>query len=115
MTVNSRGPTELSLEQPRNLRQKRRIMPRRFFLLGILLGSFCWVGATAQTPLQTGDTLPEISGQTLSGKHLTLPADAAGKPAVVSFSFSRTGGKDSTLWSEHIEKDFPRASDILTH
>jgi len=65
--------------------------------------------STAQevTPLHTGDILPEISGQTLSGKQLTLPRDAAGKPAAVSFSFSKTGGKDSSAWSEHIEKDFP--------
>ncbi|MBV8675352.1 MAG: hypothetical protein JOZ33_18150 [Acidobacteriaceae bacterium] len=63
--------------------------------------------ALAKTALHPGDTLPEISGQTLSGKQLTLPAAAAGKPAVVSFSFSRTGGKDSALWSEHIEKDLP--------
>ena len=62
----------------------------------------------AQTALlKTGDALPQISGETLSGKQLTLPADAAGKPAVVSFSFSRTGGKDSSLWSSHVEKDFP--------
>jgi hypothetical protein len=63
---------------------------------------------SAQTVLlHTGDALPQISGETLSGKQLTLPADATGKPAVVSFSFSRTGGKDSSQWSDHIERDFP--------
>ncbi len=82
-------------------------MLRRSLILAVLLASFCCLGANAQIPLHTGDALPEISGPTLSGKQLTLPAAAAGKPAVVSFSFSRTGGKDSALWSEHIEKDFP--------
>lgn len=73
------------------------------FLLAVPL-----ILARAQTaPLHSGDALPQISGQTLSGKQLTLPADAAGKPAVVSFSFSRTGGKDSSAWSDHVEKDFP--------
>jgi ATP10 protein len=82
-------------------------MLRRSLILLALLVALCWTGAGAQTPLHTGDPLPEISGPTLSGKQLTLPVAAAGKPAVVSFSFSRTGGKDSALWSQHIEKDFP--------
>jgi len=67
-----------------------------------------WFALKAQTaPLQVGDALPHVSGQTLSGKQLALPADAAGKPAIVSFSFSKAGGKDSGLWSDHVEKDFP--------
>lgn len=82
-------------------------MPQRSPKLLLLLFWISITAAAAQTPLHPGDALPEISGQTLSGKHLTLPADASGKPAVVSFSFSRTGGKDSSVWSEHIEKDFP--------
>jgi hypothetical protein len=78
------------------------------FLIALLLAAGLAVLATAQTtPLRVGDTLPQISGQTLSGKQLTLAADVAGKPAVVAFSFSRAGGKDSSLWSDHIEKDFP--------
>ena len=82
-------------------------MLRRFRLVVVLFVSSVLTAAIAQTALHVGDTLPGISGQTLSGKQLTLPAAATGKPAVVSFSFSRTGGKDSSLWSEHIEKDFP--------
>jgi len=76
-------------------------------LLVVFLG-VSLIALHAQTAtLHTGDALPQISGETLSGKQLTLPADAAGKPAMVSFSFSRTGGKDSSQWSEHVEKDFP--------
>jgi ATP10 protein len=84
----------------------RRLVPA-FLSLGLFLAVHA-VALQAQTaPLHTGDALPPVSGQTLSGKQLMLPADAAGKPAVVSFSFSRTGGKDSSQWSEHVEKDFP--------
>ncbi|MBV8115087.1 MAG: hypothetical protein JO300_10120 [Silvibacterium sp.] len=82
-------------------------MSPRSILLALLFGLFYSTAAIAQTPLHTGDSLPEISGQTLSGKQLTLPADAAGKLAVVSFTFSKTGGKDSSAWSQRIEKDFP--------
>jgi hypothetical protein len=84
-----------------------RIMSPRSILLTLLFGLFYWTAAIAQSPLHPGDALPEISGQTLSGKQLTLPKAAAGRPAIVSFSFSKTGGKDSALWSEHVEKDFP--------
>jgi hypothetical protein len=88
-------------------RAPRRIPPH-LFLIALLLAAGLVLPATAQTtPLHVGDDLPQISGQTLSGKQLTLPADAAGKPAVVSFSFSKAGGKDSGLWSDHVEKDFP--------
>jgi hypothetical protein len=81
------------------------------WFLGVSVG-----GSTAQqiALLHPGDALPEISGPTLSGKQLALPADAAGKPAVVSFSFSRTGGKDSSQWSDHVEKDFPAAGHPYT-
>jgi ATP10 protein len=82
-------------------------MLQRSRLLALLLVLCFFEAALAQTLLHPGDTFPEISGPTLSGKHLTLPADAAGKPAVVSFSFSKAGGKESGLWSEHIENDFP--------
>lgn len=77
-------------------------------LLFLLFLTVPLIALEAQTaPLHIGDVLPQISGETLSGKQLTLPANAAGKPAVVSFSFSRTGGKDSSQWSDHVEKDFP--------
>jgi len=76
-------------------------------LVGLLLTAWTEAALAQTAPLHTGDVLPQISGETLSGKQLTLPAAAAGKPAVVSFSFSRTGGKDSSQWSDHVEKDFP--------
>jgi hypothetical protein len=86
-------------------------MLRRLIPAAVSLALFLAVQALAlqaQTaPLHTGDALPQISGETLSGKQLTLPAATAGRPAVVSFSFSRTGGKDSSQWSGHVEKDFP--------
>jgi hypothetical protein len=84
------------------LRRRKAVLLFLFFLAVPL------IALEAQTaPLHVGDALPQISGETLSGKQLTLPADAAGKPAIVSFSFSKAGGKDSGLWSDHVEKDFP--------
>ena len=60
-------------------------------------------------PLHTGDMFPQFSGQTLTGKSLTLPLTAADKPVVLVFSFSRKAGQDARLWNEHLSKDFPNA------
>ena len=60
-------------------------------------------------PLHAGELFPKISGKTLTGKLLELPAAATGKPAVVVFSFSKTAGKDARSWNEHIARDFSNA------
>lgn len=57
--------------------------------------------------LHAGEPFPTISGITLSGRLLELPAAASGKPAVVVFSFSRTAGKDAHLWIEHLANAVP--------
>jgi hypothetical protein len=62
--------------------------------------------AQNKAALQIGDPFPQLTGQTLTNKSLDLPAGAAGKPAVVVFSFTRTAGKDARVWNEHLSKDF---------
>jgi hypothetical protein len=57
-------------------------------------------------PLHAGEMFPNISGKTLTGKLLELPAAAIGRPAVMVFSFSRTAGKDARSWNEHIARGF---------
>jgi len=79
----------------------------RFLIALALLAGLAIAATPESAPLHEGDVLPQVGGQTLSGKQLTLPRDTVGKPAVVSFSFSKGGGKDSALWSNHVEKDFP--------
>ncbi len=56
--------------------------------------------------LHPGDVLPSVSGRTLTGKTLDLPAAALGKPAIIVFSFSRAAGKDTPLWNDRVAKDF---------
>jgi ATP10 protein len=60
-------------------------------------------------PLHIGDVFPQFSGQTLTGKSLTLPTSAADKSAVLIFSFHRATAKDARLWNEHLARDFPKA------
>ena len=59
--------------------------------------------------VRTGELFPNISGKTLSGQSLELPATALGKPAVVLFSFSRAAGKEAHSWKEHLAKEFSNA------
>lgn len=65
------------------------------------------LGNRRSTPLQPGDTLPDLAGRTLSGKPLDLPAAARGEVAVVIFSFSRSGGRDARDWAQHLSKNYP--------
>jgi hypothetical protein len=67
-------------------------------------------GQLAPSHLKPDDTLPPLAGQALSGKWVDLPASAAGKPAVVIFSFSRAAGRDAHNWTQHLSKDDPRLS-----
>ena len=65
------------------------------------------ISQPANKPLQPGDLFPRFSSQTLTGKTLELPSPTASEPAVVLFSFSRDGGRDCQMWSEHLSHDFP--------
>jgi hypothetical protein len=70
----------------------------------LLLFSLPAIAATA-VPLQLGEVLPMVTGETLSGKQLELPSADAGSTRVLMFSFSKAAGADSRLWSEHLAKE----------
>lgn len=74
--------------------------------LAVLLAASA-LGEQGPSPLKPGDAFPPLAGQTVTGKPLNLPAWAAGKVAVVIFSFSREGGRDAQNWAQHIAKDDP--------
>jgi hypothetical protein len=58
--------------------------------------------------VHTGQMFPQLSGQTLTGKSVELPAATMGKPAVVIVSFSKTAGNDARSWNERLSRDFPK-------
>jgi ATP10 protein len=77
-------------------------------LTGLLIPALWLQAASSDTsPLQRGETLPQIAGQALTGRSIELPAAASGKPAVVIFSFSKTAGNDARSWNERLSRDFP--------
>ncbi len=86
-----------------------------FLMVGVLL--LPPLNRAVQTDtrlLQVGEVFPQFTGKTLMGKPLELPTAAAGKPAVVIFSFSKSAGKDAHLWNEAIAKGFPNTLQSYT-
>jgi hypothetical protein len=81
----------------------------RFMVGFLVLTPLVSVGQPEAGSLHAGEPFPGISGVTLTGKVLQLPAAASGKPAVVIFLFSRTASKDAHLWNEHLAKGFSNA------
>ena len=70
----------------------------------LLLAAVALVAAT----LRTGEALPAIHGETLSGKPVDVPDAAAGGPQILIFSFARAASTDSRAWSDRLAKDLPR-------
>jgi ATP10 protein len=68
----------------------------------IFAGVLLLAMASTGVPLHVGDALPVIAGETTSGKTLALPPAAAGKAAILVFSFSRAGGNDAHIWNDHV-------------
>lgn len=92
---------------------------QRFILIAFLvsLAVFARPVDAAQSDLPSlhaGDLFPQVSGQTLTGKSLTLPAAAAGRDALLVFSFTRKAGNDARSWNEHLIRDFPNSFPIYT-
>lgn len=77
-------------------------------LFALVFGLFVLPAMQAQSvaPLHVGDALPDVIGQNLSGTPARLSTKTAGKVAVVVFSFSKSGGKDTQLWNKNLLRDF---------
>ena len=60
----------------------------------------------AAIPLRRGDPLPDITGQSLSGNSADLATAVEGKIALVIFSLSKGGDKDTKLWDSALLRDF---------
>lgn len=60
---------------------------------------------SALGPLHLRDALPDVIGQSLSGGPAHLSTVVSGKIAVVVFSFSKAGGKDTQLWDKSLLRD----------
>jgi len=60
--------------------------------------------------LLAGDSLPLLTGHSLSGDAVELPSEARGRRAVILFSFSREGGQRAKDWIQHLSLEIPGVS-----
>ena len=75
-----------------------------------------WVAlAVAAGRLPVGEVLPQLGGETLSGKQVELPGAGAGTVRVLVFSFTKAAGSDSRLWNQRLAKDFGPNSAVVTY
>jgi hypothetical protein len=70
-----------------------------------LLASAVTVLALAQGA-SPGAEIPKLRGQTLDGKPIVLPDDAAGKVTLLVLGASRKGGDRTGPWKDHFVADF---------
>jgi hypothetical protein len=66
----------------------------------------CSAALLAAAAIQPGERFPQLTGKSLAGPEVTLPAADMGSKRVVVFSFSKASGDDSRLWNEHLAKDY---------
>jgi len=64
--------------------------------------------SSAASSLKPGDALPQLAGQSLTGKPVDLPAGMGNGQVVLIVSFSHAAGRDSQNWGEHLLKDHPQ-------
>ena len=57
--------------------------------------------------LHPGDLLPDLTGQTLSGKPITISGTGNTPARVVIFSFTHPSAGDSRLWIDRVTTDAP--------
>jgi hypothetical protein len=75
------------------------------WLLRSLLASAVTVLALAQGTSPKSEP-PKLHGQTLDGRSIVLPDEAAGKVALLVLGASRKGGEQTNPWKDHFIADF---------
>ena len=67
----------------------------------------CWVctALIAGCALATGQTIPQVTAESVNGKHISLPADFAGKSAILIVGFSRAGGDQCGPFARRLSKE----------
>ena len=69
--------------------------------------------ATAMAPLlQTGDALPELKGEFLTGKPAVLPSAASGRVALLALGFSYDSRFAVEAWVGRFREDFGKRPEV---
>jgi hypothetical protein len=77
-------------------------------MLCILLMTTMASLSSAASDVKTGDILPELRGEYLSGRKAILPGDAAGRTALLLFGFSYQSRFAVEAWAKRFRQDFEK-------
>ncbi|MFA9372097.1 MAG: hypothetical protein ACERIH_10345 [Labilibaculum antarcticum] len=82
--------------------------------IALLLGIVIISQVTAQNPnkLKSGDLFPQIEGELLSSKMVTLPGHCKGKVSVLLIAFKRGTQPQIDEWTKPLMKEFSIHSDF---
>jgi ATP10 protein len=87
----------------------------RFGIALILAGSAFAAAAQRVEPLQPGVVMPALEGESLAGKNVVLPKDAAGKVGFIALGFSRNSQYSIEKWMKRFKEDFKNTPGVIAY
>ena len=66
-------------------------------------------------PLEPGVTMPNLEGESLAGKNVELPRDAAHNVAVIALGFSRNSQYSIEKWMKPFKQDFKNTPGVVAY
>lgn len=92
----------------------RRQLSKTFLAITLVIaGGSAMTGAEITEPrLKTGDTLPLLEGNFLSGNKARLPESARGKIALLALGFTYESRHAVEQWCERFAGEFGKAADV---
>jgi hypothetical protein len=80
----------------------------------ILVAFLAAIGFAAAMPLRS-EQMPRITGESLSGKQVSLPSASAGSVAIICIGFSHASQSQLKPWAERATKAFRQNDRVLVY
>ncbi len=94
---------------------KRFTHASRFGIVLFLAGLSLAGESPKVPPLEPGAAMPLLEGESLGGKNVGLPKDAAGKVAVIALGFSRNSQYSVEKWMKRFKEDFKNTPGVIAY
>lgn len=77
-------------------------------VLGFIMASWTAPGATPVSRLASGDTLPPLRGEFLTGRSALLPRDSSGRIALLLLGFTYDSRFEVEAWTKEFRQEFDK-------
>ncbi len=95
---------------------RKRFKRAQLLSLALLLACQCFTAEPPKVqPLGPGVIMPNLEGESLDGKNVQLPRDAAHKAAVVALGFSRNSQYSIEKWMKPFKQEFKNTPGLVTY